>query len=154
MERLTKRNEDGNVVSAIECPNGCKYLSCSMVEGYYCDHQCEADVMCKLADYEDAEEQGLLLRLPCKVGDTVYTNLSSSGWYFRSNDRPYPAKVVFIGLNNAEEFGGGFINVSFDKKAGCMMQFRFSDIGELVFLTKEEAEMKLAGFVILGGVCV
>ena len=26
----------------------------------------------KLADYEDAEEQGLLLRLPCKVGDTVY----------------------------------------------------------------------------------
>ena len=26
----------------------------------------------KLAAYEDAEEQGLLLRLPCKVGDTVY----------------------------------------------------------------------------------
>lgn len=26
----------------------------------------------KLATYEDAEEQGLLVRLPCKVGDTVY----------------------------------------------------------------------------------
>ena len=26
----------------------------------------------KLAEYEDLEEQGLLLRLPCKVGDTVY----------------------------------------------------------------------------------
>ena len=26
----------------------------------------------KLANYEQAEEQGLLLRLPCKVGDTVY----------------------------------------------------------------------------------
>lgn len=26
----------------------------------------------KLADYEDLEEQGLLVRLPCKVGDTVY----------------------------------------------------------------------------------
>ena len=26
----------------------------------------------KLAAYEDAEEQGLLLRLKCKVGDTVY----------------------------------------------------------------------------------
>lgn len=26
----------------------------------------------KLASYEDAEEQGLLLRLPCKVGDVVY----------------------------------------------------------------------------------
>ncbi len=26
----------------------------------------------KLGEYEDAEEQGLILRLPCKVGDTVY----------------------------------------------------------------------------------
>lgn len=26
----------------------------------------------KLAAYEDAEEQGLLVRLPCKVGDTFY----------------------------------------------------------------------------------
>ena len=26
----------------------------------------------KLGEYEDLEEQGLLLRLPCKVGDTVY----------------------------------------------------------------------------------
>ena len=26
----------------------------------------------KLADYEQAEEQGLQLRSPCKVGDTVY----------------------------------------------------------------------------------
>ena len=26
----------------------------------------------KLAEYEDAEKQGLLVRLPCKVGDAVY----------------------------------------------------------------------------------
>ena len=26
----------------------------------------------KLADYEDLEEQGVLVILPCKVGDTVY----------------------------------------------------------------------------------
>lgn len=26
----------------------------------------------KLKDYEDLEEQGLLVKLPCKVGDTVY----------------------------------------------------------------------------------
>ena len=26
----------------------------------------------KLADYEDAEEQGLLIRLPCKIGETLY----------------------------------------------------------------------------------
>lgn len=28
----------------------------------------------RLAEYEDAEKKGLLLRLPCKVGDTVYVN--------------------------------------------------------------------------------
>ena len=27
----------------------------------------------KLAHYEDLEEQGLLLKLPCKVGDTIYS---------------------------------------------------------------------------------
>ena len=26
----------------------------------------------KLAEYEDAEEKGLLIRLPCKIGDIVY----------------------------------------------------------------------------------
>ena len=30
------------------------------------------EVINKLAEYEDLEEQGLLLKLPCKVGDTVY----------------------------------------------------------------------------------
>lgn len=30
-------------------------------------------ILKKLAAYEDAEEQGLLLRLPCGIGDTLYT---------------------------------------------------------------------------------
>ena len=30
------------------------------------------DCYTKLAEYEDLEEQGKLLKLPCKVGDTVY----------------------------------------------------------------------------------
>lgn len=28
----------------------------------------------KLAEYEDLEEQGRLIKLPCKAGDTVYVN--------------------------------------------------------------------------------
>ena len=31
------------------------------------------DIILKLAEYEDLEEQGLLIKLPCKVGDKVYT---------------------------------------------------------------------------------
>lgn len=30
------------------------------------------DALNRLAEYEDMEEQGLLVRLPCKVGDRVY----------------------------------------------------------------------------------
>lgn len=30
------------------------------------------EVYAKLAEYEDAEENGMLIRLPCKKGDTVY----------------------------------------------------------------------------------
>lgn len=33
----------------------------------------ERKIYDKLKEYEDLEEQGLLLRLPCKIGDTVYT---------------------------------------------------------------------------------
>lgn len=81
--------------------------------------------------------------LPVKVGDTVYTNFAMRGWYFRDKDRPYSARVCFIGLNDSEEMGGGLFNVVYGKHDN-MMQFRFSDIGKSVFLTKEEAEQHLA----------
>ena len=51
MERLTVRSFDG--IAHAKCVS------------YY-------DIIDKLAEYEEAEEQGLLLRLPCKIGDTVY----------------------------------------------------------------------------------
>lgn len=35
--------------------------------------QALGEIMKKLYDYEEAEENGLLLHLPCKVGDTVYS---------------------------------------------------------------------------------
>lgn len=97
----------------------------------------------KLGEYEDAEEQGLLHRTQVAIGQTVYTNVAVSGWYLRDKDRPYEAKVVFIGLNDSKDMGYGWFNVLYEKR-GCMMQFNFSDIGKTVFLTKEEAEQKLA----------
>ncbi len=103
-----------------------------------------AELRAKLKKYEDAEESGLLVRLPCKVGDTVWTNLAWSGWYFRETDKPYKARVVFIGINGADERGGGCFNVIYDK-GEHMMQFDFSEIGKTVFLTREEAEAALKG---------
>lgn len=63
MERLTKRIKDAAVCR--DCTG-----TCGTCDGADCfDVQPMVD---RLADYEDAEEQGLLVRLPCKVGDMVY----------------------------------------------------------------------------------
>lgn len=91
----------------------------------------------KLAEYEYLEEQGLLLKFPCKVGGVVYTNMRASGWYKREKEKPYKATVAFIGINGKDNF----MNVVFEN--GNMLQFLFSDIGKTVFLTKEEAEAAL-----------
>lgn len=69
MERLTKRNENGIAVINVKCPEGCEYSTCSMEEGYQCQHQCEEDIIEKLAEYEDAEEKGLLVKIKCQCKD-------------------------------------------------------------------------------------
>lgn len=91
----------------------------------------------ELREYKQLEEQGLLLKLPCNVGDTVYTNFSMQGWYMRKKDRPYKAKIVFVGINGADNF----MNVDLGK--GAMLSFKFSDIGKTVFLTEQEAQSAL-----------
>ena len=60
MERLTRRSANGTGIYATPSGEPVKW------------ENNRHNVLQKLADYEDAEEQGLLLRLPCKVGDTVY----------------------------------------------------------------------------------
>lgn len=62
MERLTQTSDKGGVAFTFDLDITCR--------------PSEAQKILKLAEklkaYEDAEEQGLLLQLPCKVGDTVY----------------------------------------------------------------------------------
>ena len=41
-------------------------------DGTLSDKLIEQIAIQRLAEYEDAEEQGLLVRLPCKVGDRMY----------------------------------------------------------------------------------
>lgn len=128
-ERLLEINEEG----LPECAC-CIYPE---YQGKCNECQMHVDVAVKLCEYEQAEDDGLLVRLPCKVGDTVYSNNSIAGWYMRKKDRPYKAKVIFIGINGVTNF----MNVEYD--SGRQLQFKFSDIGETVFLTLEEAERAL-----------
>lgn len=64
MERLTdsKRNSDGTA-SSKESLIDIEHDRPSA----YC-----GEILTKLADYEDLEEQGRLLALPCKIGDRMY----------------------------------------------------------------------------------
>lgn len=96
----------------------------------------------KLKDYEDAEEQGLLLRLPCKVGDTVYCIL---------------IRYTKCTINNREfdEYDcQGCQQDECDSKIEQYIQdmraysldwivTNLKNFGKTVFLTKEEAEAKL-----------
>ena len=68
----------------------------------------------KLKDYEDLEEQGRLISLPCKVGDTVY----------------HVVQGRIVEVSNVDLF---FLLLS-------VAENRFNNS---VFLTKSEAEQKL-----------
>lgn len=85
----------------------------------------------KLAAYEDDEEQGLLLRLPCKVGDTVYAPTRN----FVSELR-----IILISIERDNVFFHWRLNTGIYPN---LNGFTASDIGKMVFFTCEEAETKL-----------
>lgn len=129
MERLT--NFQGILHECTGCTeqSNCYENDCGKIQ----------EAIKKLADYENMEEDGKLLKLPCKPGDTVYTNLSVQGWYMRKDKRPYKARVTYIGLSENPEFN--CFNVLYGD--GKMWQFKFSDIGKTVFMTEDEAKEAL-----------
>lgn len=68
MERLTKRIPNTEGKNVVVYTMG-EYKDTTAGEMTGNDIR---NVLRALANYEDAEEQGLLLKLPCKIGDTVY----------------------------------------------------------------------------------
>lgn len=84
----------------------------------------------KLGEYEDLEEQGLLFRLPCKVGDTVWRIIISDNYIMPCNVEEFVySNSLYIIVR--EEL--------FNTRRGL----NINEIGKTVFLTKEEAEQKL-----------
>lgn len=122
MSRLTRRAEaDG--VKAVWYGNREVFLEGE--PGY-----AEAD---KLAHYEDLEEQGRLIELPCKVGDTVWCVTD---------------KQIFVAWVDSfyltEEDGVLSIEVNLTDVVENDIEIKASSFGRKVFLTKAEAEAKLA----------
>ena len=124
MERLTRRSANGTGIYATPSGEPVKW------------ENNRHNVLQKLADYENAEEQGLLLRLPCKFGDKLY------------RITPYakePIITTHVLQINIKQFFNGKIIVRIDvmDKIGESCYF-LDDIGKKIFLSREEAEAKLA----------
>ena len=82
----------------------------------------------KLKHYEDLEEQGRLIELPCKVGDTVW---STRWWDNKKISKKIDGETWYKDIFQHKITKEKFSLYDLDK------------IGKDVFLTKEEAEEKL-----------
>ena len=118
MERLTNRDKEIPTLS-----NNAEYW----LQAYF-----------KLKDYEDLEEQGLLMKLPCKVGDTVYAYCSEFGIL------PYVVDCIVINEHITFQCSS-YSNPIGDCPSECLDEIEpdITDFGKTVFLTQAEAEQKL-----------
>ena len=85
-------------------------------------------VLRRLAEYEDLEERGLLLRLPCPIGTTVYNT------------------TCWDDVTEKAEVNGETLYRIAHKHKVSKSTFSLEDIynfGKTVFLTQAEAEQKL-----------
>ena len=98
----------------------------------------------EVLEYKTAEEQGLLLRLLCKVGDTVFHRKEYAATF--TGIREYQITNIMISQNKKGEWTKKYRAMMLldGKTIDCPINFAFDDIGKTVFLTKAEAEKALA----------
>ena len=130
IKEVVQKNRKNKEKNTIVIPN-------SFISSVDCAEKYEqvANWLEELKSYKDLEEQGLLVRLPCKVGDTVYD-------IDASYPEPCKIKAFSHGCHDLLEFGCEdeitFYYTGCDRPiAGA---FLLSEIGKTVFLTREEAE--------------
>ena len=93
----------------------------------------------KLQHYEDLEEQGRLIKLPCKVGDTVWSFVYETIICGEVIAIKYEISVENYGNYIEEKITIDFRNIDGEFEA----TIDFQDFEKKVFLTKEEVETKL-----------
>lgn len=87
-------------------------------------------LMAKLREYQKVEEQGLLLRLPCKVGDTLYALSFTHDVpkYYECELEQYIVHSGVVEMN---------VLIKFDH---VRSRIETGAIGKTVFLSEEEAK--------------
>lgn len=116
---------------AIGCPYHQQKYGCCFEDGDFSWLKDVAELLEELKSYKDLEEQGLLVRLPCKVGDIM----------FRIN-KGAKNPVIELTVTQIDITTRSYNLEVIDRECGELMCFK-SDIGRTIFLTREEAEKKL-----------
>ena len=119
MERLTKTYSDGTHGAADNLPCG------ENSYGY------KGLLLEALGKYEDLEEQGRLLRLPCRPNDIVY----------RIN-KAARVPIIKMAVKRIVLFDKSYALEVVDEYGGQLL-FLADDIGKVLYITREEAEAKL-----------
>ncbi len=119
MKKLTRRSTNGTAVYATPSGEPAKW------------ENNRHNVLQKLADYEDSEEQGKLINLPCTVGDIVYVP---------TRDFISELRIAHIIISKNNIFFHWMLNTGIYPN---LDGFSVDKIGKEVFLTESEAEMKL-----------
>lgn len=161
MERLTNRDYGENSCTGRIIPYSKHCIGCITKD---CDCGIVEDMVKKLVNYENLEEQGRLIILPCKVGDTVYVDTAmlpvEDMECYEDIDREIPtyfqARVVsfrfakrnWMKIAVREKWLYEWIDDETGPDSNyieCEKNFTISlsSIGKTVFLTKPEAEEKL-----------
>lgn len=120
MERLTERIDN--------VPDG---ESGVWVKGH--DYVSAAE---KLAEYEELEEQGRLIKLPCKIGDTIYE--------IHYTNRQYVIHSHVVSKFVIMPYRFPRVEIYFENENGFSTSDFLGQLNEDLFLTRTEAEAKLA----------
>ena len=138
MERLTERTADGILVKENYEKESLKTLySCygEKPNSYYSNCEEGYCAMEKLADYEDAEEQGRLVILPCKIGDTIYE--------VSYENREFVIKEHIVKEFIYRTYRFPRIEIYCENENGFLVCNNIGKLDECLFLTQAEADQKL-----------
>lgn len=132
MERLTERS--GRKNEACVKANACATCLMVCMDADSCEKCSIQEVFEKLCAYEDLEERELLVRLPCKVGDTLY--YLNGKFILGYEVTGFSMDCTGTWLLIAEHHDPA-------SKRSYGYSFDIEKIGKTVFFTREEAEAAL-----------
>ena len=134
IKEVVQKNRKNKEKNTIVIPN-------SFISSVDCAEKYEqvAKWLEELKSYKEAEEQSLLVRLPCKAGDTVWDNDFGHPVSYGIKAFSYGYCDSYVESDIEDEIIFHYENYS----GSITGAFPMSELGKTVFLTREAAEKKL-----------